>query len=621
MKINTLLFTIFILFFVLHNISKAQESDSVITFWLNPVEISSNRMDIGETEMPVEKENLSNILNKSGFSLIRKGVFFAQDIYSDGFKKSDINVVIDGERYHNACPNRMDSPISRVNPIELSRIDLTKTSSSLQSGLGGVIEFHRAEPGENLKLKAGLSGTAAASQSIDAALIMEGHKNRISVRYAAGKPYEDADGKNFSDNYGYNNNTEYMLTETSLLGKYKQIKYSAGFTYSENISFPYLRMDERINRIINTSFSYKENKIYFNYTRHLMNNSLRISPMFMETDAENLTVGAVGEFYEFYYRNWNADNQIVMPAMKIENKLIPNLNLFSAAVNRKFIFDSFIISGKIGLVNESLGEKDHLNFYKTLYPEAEDNRFFPIFGLSASYSTAINNNLGAGILIEAASEAPEIETLFISVTRPMSNPNWVGNPELDQVYKASIRSSVSYGILTLELFGTNVWNYINQNQLTINGKRNVTFRNVDAYMLGFNFEADWKYLNINAVYTYAQNKTNNTPLAEIPPLKITSTLSSPEFLGFSGFIRHSYNDAQTRVDFNLSESTTPSWNKIDLGISYLFDRVRFTLEVENLTNEMYYQHLSYLRDPFASGADVFEPGRTVRLNIKYDNEF
>ncbi|KAB2843354.1 MAG: TonB-dependent receptor, partial [Melioribacteraceae bacterium] len=181
--------------------------------------------------------------------------------------------------------------------------------------------------------------------------------------------------------------------------------------------------------------------------------------------------------------------------------------------------------------------------------------------------------------------------------------------------------SLNYKNLRMEVFGTNVWNYVNQTQITINGKRNVTYKNVDAYMLGFNFDADWKHLNISANYTYAQNKTNASPLAEIPPFKITSTIYSPEFSGLTGFIRHTFNDSQTRVDLNLSEKSTPSWNKLDAGISYTLKTIRLSLEVENITNELYYQHLSYSRDPFASGATVFEPGRTIRFNIKYDNVF
>ena len=45
-------------------------------------------------------------------------------------------------------------------------------------------------------------------------------------------------------------------------------------------------------------------------------------------------------------------------------------------------------------------------------------------------------------------------------------------------------------------------------------------------------------------------------------------------------------------------------------------RLLVTLEVDNITNELYYQHLSYLRNPFASGASVWEPGVTVTLGVR-----
>ena len=112
---------IFFLFFLVGIIStnsiSAQESDSLKNYWLNQVEIKAKRINLGDNNNKISKDNLENILAKNGFALIRKGVFFAQDIYADGLKRGDINVVIDGERYHSACPNRMDSPLTRVNPL------------------------------------------------------------------------------------------------------------------------------------------------------------------------------------------------------------------------------------------------------------------------------------------------------------------------------------------------------------------------------------------------------------------------------------------------------------------------------------------------------------------------
>ncbi len=45
---------------------------------------------------------------------------------------------------------------------------------------------------------------------------------------------------------------------------------------------------------------------------------------------------------------------------------------------------------------------------------------------------------------------------------------------------------------------------------------------------------------------------------------------------------------------------------------------RFKLEIVNLFDAHYYQHLSYQRDPFAAGLHVYEPGRMVRLSVAYE---
>jgi iron complex outermembrane receptor protein len=72
---------------------------------------------------------------------------------------------------------------------------------------------------------------------------------------------------------------------------------------------------------------------------------------------------------------------------------------------------------------------------------------------------------------------------------------------------------------------------------------------------------------------------------------------------------------------DLDETPTPSWVKIDLGVDYRLESLLFLFEVDNLTNELYTQHLSYMRNPFSSGARVIEPGRFFRFSIRYFGEF
>ncbi len=598
------------------------QKDSVVVYWLSPVEVTAKQQLIGDKDIPVEKDNLSNLLDKNGFTLIRKGVFFAQDIFADGFKRSDINVVIDGERYHSACPNRMDSPLTRVNTTDLESISLQKTSAALQSGLAGMVQFKRAFPAESLKLKSGLSKSFGALNSYDATFAIEKSHHRLNLRYATGKPYQDGNGKSFSDLYPYQDNFAYTLAEGSFYGGSGNWKYTASFTYTENVSFPYLLMDERLNRIFNGSVSYKNNKIYFNYTRHIMDNGLRISPMFMETDAKNLTIGLVGTNYEIYYRNWNDDNYLTKPGkFLIKNHLIPNVSYLSVSGFHQMTFNGLNFSAKLGLVYQSVGDKNIMEFYKSLYPNAKDSRFFLTFSTALNYMKAFSGDVAGGIILEAASDAPDIETLYISVKKPATKPQWSGNPGLKQPLRATLRTLLNYEFLSLELYGTKVWNYINLTSGATSTLKYLTYRNIDAYMLGINATISWKYINSDLSYIYAENTTTNQPLSEIPPLRITTTITSPEYYGISGFLRHIYNDAQTRIDGNLNESPTPQWNRFDLGLSFNYDYLTFTLSVDNLTNANYYQHLSYARDPFSSKMKVYEPGRIFRLNVKINKLF
>jgi len=620
MNIN-LLFLSTTFFFIVNQSLLAQWTDSIKVYWFEPVEITSQRLSLGDYQTPVEKDNLSSVLNRNGFYLIRKGVFFAQDVYADGFKKGDINVVVDGERYHCACPNRMDSPLSRVNSLELESIELSKTAENIQSGLGGIVSFYKTVPAEPISLKAGLSGSSAASQSFDGSALAEGYQQRLSVRYSTGLSYEDGDGREFKDVYNYKENYRYTLVEGSFLGKSSWWKYGATFSYTEDVSFPYLLMDERKNKVLNANLSYDDNKVYFNYTDHLMDNQLRESNVLMVTEANNLTVGAVGDFYELYLRKWNADNVISSPMMTIENKMMPDVNMYSASFHHLLEFNKINISGRLGIVHHSVGDDSHLSFYKNLFPDTDGSRWFPTFGLSANYSTLINDNWGAGALVEAGSEAPETEYMFIAVEKLMNKPTWSGNPTLNQPLRATVRGSINYQKIRLEAFATRVWNYVNLTKAMVDEKSYMTYENINAFMLGLNFGFEWKFIVSKVSYTYAQTTTNDSPLSEIQPFTFSTKITSPIFFNTLVYLKHTYNDAQTRVDATLNETTTPAWNRLDIGAVCTAGSFLISLDVENLTNALYYQHLSYLRNPFASGNKVFEPGRTVRLNLRFDSVF
>jgi len=57
---------------------------------------------------------------------------------------------------------------------------------------------------------------------------------------------------------------------------------------------------------------------------------------------------------------------------------------------------------------------------------------------------------------------------------------------------------------------------------------------------------------------------------------------------------------------------------VDAGLSYDLRNASVLLEVTNVTDARYYHHLSFFRDPFAAGVHVYEPGRVVRLGLRFD---
>ena len=356
----------------------AQDNDSVKTYTLKQITVFGNKYSIDKNEFPVEKDNLNSVLSLGGFGVIRKGVFLAQDVYADGLKRGDYTIVVDGERYHNACPMRMDAPLSRINPIEIKSVEFIKSSANLQSGLGGTISINKRLPKDNFDFEASVTQSIGKSNETDISLLTEKLNHRISLRYNQGIPYKTANDKSFKDLYGYKSNSKYQFGEASVYGIANDWKYTGSIMYSQDVSFPYLQMDERKSIVYNGSLSYQDYKLYFNYTDHLMNNDLRVSAMFMETKARNLTLGMASKYFELYYRHWDADNNMRMAngSMPIYNNILPKINLYSGNLFYQAKEDNFLLTGKVGLAYYNIGNTDVLNFYYNIYKNAKSDRIF-----------------------------------------------------------------------------------------------------------------------------------------------------------------------------------------------------------------------------------------------------
>ncbi len=596
------------------------QSDTASVILANKIMVMGTKLTRSTTDFPSEKDRFAEVLHTNGFGLINKGVFLAQDVFSDGFKRGDISIVLDGERYHCACPNRMDSPLARTNSLEMESIDLNKTSASEQSNIGGCVCYHREKPRELALARVGMTQSLGASETSDFGFIYNTHNHRLAGRYATGKGYEDAEGKSFVDLYGFKENSSYELIEGSITGMYKNIIYRSEITYTKDIMFPYLLMDERENKVFSLSLEYNDIKLYMNYTDHLMDNGLRTSMGSMITDASNLTVGLTGSFYELYYRNWNADNEIRTPMTTINNHMIPDVGLLSGTISQRLESDYFTLWGRFGFVYQKIANEEDVKIYQLLNEKATDSRSYALFDIGVNHFYDLLNNLSGSITLDFSKQTPPVENLYISVKKPAGKEWWVGNPTLKSPARTSLRANIQYKDIIFEAYGTYIWDYVNLVGQNTPERNYRTYENIDAVLFGFNLSGNWKYYDITASYIWAENESDKTPLVEIVPFSVRANLKSPAYKNISGNIRFSYNDAQTRIDESLYELPTSSWFQVDLGLNYKMKALMFSLTIQNLTDELYYQHMSYLRDPFSSGARVYEPGRTIMLNVLYNSD-
>lgn len=597
----------------------AQDEDSVKIYTLKQITIFGNKYSIDKNEFPVEKDNLSSVLSLGGFSIIRKGVFLAQDVYADGLKRGDYTIVVDGERYHNACPMRMDAPLSRINPIEIKSVEFIKSSANLQSGLGGTIAINKRLPRDDFDFEASVTQSLGKSNETDISLLTEKLNHRISLRYNQGIPYKTGNDKSFKDLYGYKTNSKYQFSEASVYGMVSDWKYSGSIMYSKDISFPYLQMDERKSVVYNASLAFNEYKLYFNYTDHLMNNDLRVSSMFMETKARNLTLGMVSKYFELYYRHWDADNNMRMAngTMPIYNNILPKINLYSGNLFYQVKEDNFNLTGKVGLAYYNIGNKDVLNFYNSIYKNARGDRIFTLLGFSVSHNSHFSGKFAFNNQLDLALEVPEAEVLFVTVKRMMGKPYWSGNPKLDQPFRTTLRSSISASHFSFDLYGSFISNYVYLASALVGMQKYQTFGNVDALIAGTTFRVNYDFIESEVTYTYGENRNTKKPLIEILPLHISTKLTAPEFFNIRFFIKHTYENAQKRVDKSFWEIPTAAWNTIDFGLLWKSSPIVVNVDVQNILNLEYSQNLAYVRDPFSSGMRIIEPGVSVRVNVRY----
>ena len=605
---------------------------------------------------------------------LRKGGI-ANDVVVRGVGQRDLTVLIDGQRVHGACPNRMDPAAFHVDFSEVDRIEVAKGPFDIrnQGSLGGVVNVVTRRPEKGLRLtpllNAGSYGyvnpTVTASWAGDHLSVLGGSSYRVS------EAFRDGTGTRFTEtaNYrpsAYGRDAFEIGTGWARIGWRSGDRHQVQLAWSrqnaDSILYPFLRMDAVYDDTDRVSVLYEANdlggpvkgvaaRVSWARVDHWMTDESRLSSVdaprgwSMGTDASTettearfearLSEAAVG--VEVGRRRWDASTAMAGMGYR-EQALIPDVTTETVglfAEGSRELGPGLRLSAG-GRVDQVRSEADESIANTDLY-----------FAYSGTRTTSVRHTLPGGTLrlgwarpngleltasLGHSARVGEANELFLALRR--MGHDWVGYPDLEPARNTGLDVSAAWergGVrLTGSLFYSRITDFIDvvSRDRQTPGAGNADARswaNVDATLRGIEATAvaplaSRVFLSGDVAWVRGTKTLNpevgvtDKDLAEIPPLRGRVKIRYDDGRLF-GTAEGVFSDRQDHVDSSLEEEPTAGWATVNLGAGYRRGRWSLALGVTNLFDYFYTEHLSYQRDPFRSGVRVAEPGRAVFLNL------
>lgn len=486
-----------------------------------------------------------------------------------------------------------------------------------------------ARPG-SWSIRGAITHSGLNEGGTDASLSLGVRGHRATGRLVHGRSYTDAAGRSYGARYGYAGaDVSYRRYDVDVQGGSGRWAYGASFDLGEDVPSPHLRMDERLHHAWSTFVRYRGQQLRVHRMYHRMDDGLRAHASGMSMRHEALAVSLSGRFYEVSYRHrddWHTmamqHDGMPMDGMSRDGTderqhLMPDVELLSAEAMHTIARGVFTLTGRVGIQRTSLRDRERLAFYLPLHADAARSRWFVPFHVTAAYTTGRSDGHEAGAAVEAASTPPALEALYVALHRTMGGPSWSGNPTLAAAKRATLRGFARTSRLSGELFLSMIRDFATVAPAGHTHDAFTTFINVDALLAGLEVKANGRYFDLNASYTWAQDLAHEAPLPEIAPLEASGTLKTPAYGGgLRLYLSGTVAAAQRRTATRLGEDPTPAWMRLDAGAAYTIGLVEIAADMANLTNALYYRHLTYVSSPFASGARVYAPGRSLCLSIR-----
>ncbi len=202
------------------------------------------------------------------------------DIVLRGFKRDDVNVLIDGAKIYGGCPNRMDPPLMHISIADIKSIEVQEGPFDVENfgSMGGVVKVVTKDPIQGFGGALGGTFGSFGYNKFDLNLHTgdERLKMQIGVTRENSDQYEDGDGKTLVEQnweaLGKKDPNAYQetykdidaYTRAALQSKVvyeiadnQKLKLSLFSDKASNVLYPAFQMDAQLDRtlILNANYT------------------------------------------------------------------------------------------------------------------------------------------------------------------------------------------------------------------------------------------------------------------------------------------------------------------------------------------------------------------------------
>ncbi len=635
-------------------------------------------LEVREVRESPAKDVGEALANLDGVWKVRKGPI-ANDVVVRGFQRGNLDVLLDGMRVYEACPSQMDPTAYHMEFAELDSADVVKGPFEYryEGSLGGTVKILGKDPSETLSLTPNL--TTGSFNFYNPSFVASGSKGPVHAlagyAWRRSEPYETGEGKRVTQ---YANFTAAGAAKDAFeshagwarasfdISPRQSIEFLGGHQADGLTVYPGLLMDaiydttDRLGanwslRQLNGPVKTLRARVYLTSVKQWMTDELRTSAMGaslgysmgtmsgtralggrFEAELSNLILGA-----EVYDRGWSVYTQKLQGGTYVTVPAIPDIRMivggFYGQYGRSFGKLYLTLAGRLDRASTE-ATITNLNFDQRMYWAYHSTRAVSADDLNGSGYVRLTYMLPRGFELYAgfgsSTRLPDPEERYYANQRIVGD--WVGNPllrssrnnEIDvglnwRNSRFALRPTLFFGRLS-DFIAT--YDQLKQNMTPgVMAKLARSYANVDAQVSGGELSYAVQFsrsLLLSGGFSYIRGLQFANPqagipggnLAEIPPLKSRAALRYGRelfFVELNGLAAA----RQDKVSTYLKETPTAGYAILGFKTGIHHKQMNLSFGVDNLANRFYYEHLSFVRDPYRIGVRVPEPGRTFYVNI------